>query len=68
MVSFTADSFGSDCPRNWEEIASFLNGVFEERLGKEELDDDETWRLSNQIWEDYCNGKIPDAPKAICNE
>lgn len=54
----TMDSFGSECPSNWEEIANFLNALIEERGiedDPEELD---------QLWEDYCNGDIPGAPEA----
>ena len=54
----TMDSFGSECPSNWEEIADFLNALIEERgieNDPEELD---------QLWEDYCNGDIPGAPEA----
>ena len=54
----TMDSFGSECPSNWEEIADFLNALIEERgieNDTEELD---------QLWEDYCNGDIPGAPEA----
>lgn len=54
----TMDSFGSECPSNWEEIADFLNAIIEERgieNDPEELD---------QLWEDYCNGDIPGAPEA----
>ena len=54
----TMDSFGSECPENWEEIANFLNALIEER--GIENDPDEL----NQLWEDYCNGDIPGAPGA----
>lgn len=54
----TMDSFGSECPENWEEIANFLNALIEER--GIENDPDEL----NQLWEDYCNGDIPGAPEA----
>lgn len=54
----TMDSFGSECPENWEEIADFLNALIEER--GIENDPDEL----NQLWEDYCNGDIPGAPEA----
>ncbi len=54
----TMDSFGSECPENWEEIADFLNALIEER--GIENDPDEL----NRLWEDYCNGDIPGAPEA----
>ena len=50
---FNADSFGSNCPKNWEEIADYLNS----KLGSGE--DPE------EIWEAYCNGYYADAPEAI---
>ena len=55
---FDGDSFGANIPVNYEEICDFLNDYFEENgyTTKEE---------ANDIWEDYCNGKIPDAPIAI---
>ena len=55
---FDGDSFGANIPTNYEEICDFLNDYFEENgyTTKEE---------ANDIWEDYCNGKIQDAPIAI---
>ena len=57
-MMITMDSFGSDLPENWEEIADFLNNLIEER--GIENDQDEL----DQLWEDYCNGDIPGAPEA----
>lgn len=54
----TMDSFGSECPSNWEEIADFLNAIIEERGIENDLDE------LDQLWEDYCNGDIPGAPEA----
>ena len=54
----TMDSFGSECPANWEEIADFLNAIIEERG----IENDED--ALDQLWEDYCNGDIPGAPEA----
>ena len=51
----TMDSFGADCPINWEEIADYLNSVIEE----ENLDDSEV----EQLWEEYCRANIEDCPK-----
>lgn len=57
MKKFDADSFDSRCPENWEEIVDYLNS----KIG-EESDDME------QIWEDYCSGRYPDAPEAQMEE
>ena len=54
----TMDSFGSDCPANWEEIADFLNNLIDERGIYDDRDE------LDQLWEDYCNGDIPNAPEA----
>ena len=52
----TAESFGADLPKNWEEIADFLNGVIRER--KIENDHNEV----NELWEAFWQGEFPDAP------
>jgi hypothetical protein len=64
----TMDSFGSECPNNWEEIADYLNsiidsmdGIIDEcgeltRDGREEID---------ALWERYCAGEIKNAPVPI---
>lgn len=52
----TADSFGPDLPANWEEIAEYLN-VQIASFGIAH-DDNEV----NELWEDYWQGKFPDAP------
>ncbi len=50
MERFTIESFGAGpVPMNWKQIVSYLN----------EKDGD-----PNDIWEDYWNGKYPDAPVA----
>lgn len=51
-MRITADSFGSRIPENWEEIAEWLN------IRIEDGEDAET------VWENYCSGRYPDAPKA----
>ena len=52
----TIDSFGSDCPENWEEIAEFLNGIIRERG----IENDHN--AVNELWEAFCQGEFPDAP------
>lgn len=55
----TVESFGSDCPENWEEIAAFLNAIIRERG----IEDDNA--AVNDLWEEYCTGDIPGAPEPI---
>ena len=57
MLSITVDSFGAEVPKNWEEIASFLNDIIEERGLTENSE-------INELWEQYWNGDVPGAPIA----
>lgn len=62
MKHFDGDSFGSDCPENWEEIVDYLNDRLDyevEILIKEKAE---------EIWENYCSGRYADAPEAIFAE
>lgn len=52
----TAESFGSDLPFNWEEIADYMN----ERI----MSGDE----ASEVWEAYWNGEYSDAPKAVTEQ
>ena len=70
----TMDSFGSDCPANWEEIASYLNDIIEtyveeltttDNLGMEEIDEDELRRRIDDLWECYCAGDLEGAPAPV---
>lgn len=54
----TADSFGSEVPSNWEEIAAFLNSITDERGIAEDHD------ACNDLWEAYWNGELDGAPEA----
>lgn len=54
----TADSFGSEIPSNWEEIAAFLNSIIDERGIAEDHD------ACNDLWEAYWNGELDGAPEA----
>lgn len=56
----TVDSFGSDCPNNWQEIAAFLNAKIDERimaahLTPEELEE-EGRNIANDVWDDFGAG------------
>lgn len=48
----TAESFGSDCPENWEEIAAYLNAMIEEQGIENDHD------AVNELWEKYWEGEI----------
>jgi hypothetical protein len=45
------NSFGSNCPDNWQEIADYLNSI--DNMDNEEL------------WEAFCADKLKDCPKPI---
>lgn len=55
----TVDSFGSECPGNWEEIADFLNSVISERGIEDDRD------ALDQLWEGYCSGELEGAPEPL---
>ena len=56
--TITMDSFGDTCPANWEEIADYLNALIDE------IPDDEDKRDKvDALWEVFCSGDLPDAPK-----
>lgn len=71
----TEDTFGSDCPTNWEEIADFLNALIDSTLdqtpGAYDLGYDDSGLsadghdIVDSIWERYCSGDMPDAPAAV---
>ena len=49
------DSFGADVPANWEEIATYLNQVIDERGIADDPD------AVNELWEEYWSSdKKPD--------
>lgn len=51
----TADSFGADCPDNWEEITDSINEYLTELW--EAATEDERERFcdtSNEVWENWC--------------
>ena len=73
------DSFGSNCPENWEEIADYLNDKISDAL--EDLGDDaycpgycdnglsaDGNEVLSSVWEAYCNGEYPDCPEAEYSE
>lgn len=57
---WTADSFGDECPLNWEEVCEVANRYIDEH----DLDDDEL----RELWESWCGEDeevISIIPKAI---
>ena len=71
----TAESFGSDLPENWEEIAAFLNEMIDDALdGNPDAfmpgyDDTglsaEGHEIIDNICERWCAGEIDGAPEPI---
>lgn len=70
----TMDSFGSECPENWEEIASFLNDLIDTKAdeltttddwGIQSVDEDELKLFVDGLWETYCAGELDGAPAPI---
>lgn len=69
------DSFGSECPANWEEIASYLNDIIDTYIaeatsidedGMEWIDDEAALRdRIAALWESYCAGDIAEAPAPV---
>ena len=72
----TMDSFGTDCPKNWEEIADYLNNVIDEtldRMGPDAFDmggnlTADARDALDAIWENWCNGILEGAPEAVMEE
>ena len=54
----TIESFGSEVPANWEEIANFLNAIIDDRGIVEDH------AAVNDLWEEYWNGDLLNAPEA----
>ena len=55
MKEFTVESFGSNCPSNWEEICDYLNEKIEDGMDNDDME---------EIWDAYCMGMYTDAPEA----
>lgn len=58
---FDMNSFGSNCPMNWEEIADYLNALLNEKI-TDDMDEIDIRDLSDSIWEAYCAGDLDGAP------
>ena len=67
----TMNSFGSECPTNWEEIADYLNGILDATPDITDADGDLTTdgrEKVDAIWETYCAGDMPDAPAPVFDD
>lgn len=58
----TVESFGSDCPVNWEEIASAMNAIIDERGIAEDRD------ATDALWESYWRGECESIPAPIMED
>ena len=68
----TMESFGADCPSNWEEIAAYLNGIIDGTDGITDADGELTAEGREKIdgiweryWSDYHSGELKDAPVPV---
>lgn len=52
----TGESFGSDCPANWEDIASALNAIIDDRGIADDSDEVEA------LWDEWCNYGVEGVP------
>ena len=67
------DCFGRNCPANWEEIGEALRKEIGKRTDAfiaehgdiDSSDSIEFGEICNKVWEDYCEGRIPDFPESI---
>jgi len=55
----TGESFGADLPRNWQEIADYLNAVIRDRGIECDV------HATNEVWEAFWQGEFPDAPVVV---
>ncbi len=58
----TVDSFGSECPTNWEEIASALNSIIDDRGIADDRD------ACDDLWETYFRGELEDVPVPVMSD
>lgn len=75
----TMDSFGVYAPDNWTEIADWLNDQIDEIINEfewgigvngefpYEMKCDMEYQIES-LWDDYCLGRLPDAPKEVFEE
>lgn len=53
------ESFGAECPLNWEDIADALNEIIDDRGIAED------YEAVNALWEDFCAGRLENVPMAV---
>ena len=58
----TADSFGAECPSNWEEIATAMNEIITERGIENNRD------ALDELWKTYWSDGIPGVPAAVIDD
>lgn len=70
----TMNSFGSECPANWEEIADYLNDIIDGYIdeltttdedGMETIDEDTLRERVDALWECWCAGDLEGAPAPV---
>lgn len=68
---FNMESFGNDCPVNYDEICQYLNDIVDKWVDDNVDMSSEWWSHENEvafseamdtIWEKYWRGEYPDAP------
>lgn len=66
----TMDSFGWNCPDNWQEIAEALNEIILSRLPGGIFDDFGELTgmgqdVMDEVWSEFCNETLDGVPKPI---
>lgn len=58
----TMDSFGQECPKNWNEIAAYLNSKIDElpEYDNEQDRKDAIEDIWSEYWNAYHSGILPD--------
>lgn len=61
----THESFGSDCPKNWEEIAEYINDSIRYRLESDDFNECDLSTIADSFWEAFWQGEFADAPVVL---
>lgn len=64
---FDMDSFGQDCPTNWQEIADALNGFLDE-LAEDCTDKRDLRDEADALWAQYWSFGIYGVPSPVWEE
>lgn len=62
---FSIKSFGKKVPKNWQDICRFLNFTIWYYMENEAGPDETEEACSQELWEEYWEGRIFCAPKPI---